>query len=97
MCARTTRLTAHHLIPKSEHPRFVRRGRPSAWLLGPGNIALLCRPCHTACHRAEPNARLADAYHTVALLLAHPKVAAWVAFAAGQRVGTAAHGLHNRR
>ena len=33
--------------------------------------------CHTAVHKAEPNAKLADGYHTIELIMGHPQVAAY--------------------
>ncbi len=83
-CQRRIVLTAHHLIPKSEHRR---RSEPRSFLMGSENLLMCCRPCHSMIHRAETNAVLAAEYHTAELLLQHPKVKAFAAWA-GQQSGS---------
>ncbi|KAI3398342.1 hypothetical protein diail_9434 [Diaporthe ilicicola] len=76
LCARVVRwgpgvlITKHHLYPREvtkKYPeRFTRAERNA--------VALLCRPCHDACHRAHSNRTLADYYYEVDLLRADPNI-----------------------
>lgn len=80
LCARIVRwgpgclITKHHLYPQEitkKHPdRYTQAEK--------GSIALLCRPCHDACHRAHSNKILADFYNQVDLLKADPNIQAHV-------------------
>ncbi len=84
ICARHILLTAHHMIPKSEHKR---RPESRAFLRGPENILMCCRPCHSQIHRAETNFTLAEEYSTRELIRAHPKIRAfarWVGRQSGK-------------
>lgn len=91
MCRRGTKVTDHHLIPRSEHSRYVKRGLTSAFLKGRENIAELCRPCHSTVHNYASNKALADKYDTTAKLLDEEPIAKWIEWVAGQ-----AHGVHRR-
>ncbi|GMI44819.1 hypothetical protein TrCOL_g6640 [Triparma columacea] len=96
MCERHMKLTFHHLIPKELHRKYIKKNRlPSNLTAEPGfkmgaflgNFgAYLCRPCHSAVHRCEPNRALAEEYNTIDRLLAHPKIGAWAAFNSKQKV-----------
>lgn len=96
MCERHMKLTFHHLIPKALHRKYIKKNRlPSNLTAEPGfkmgaflgNFgAYLCRPCHSAVHRCEPNRALAEEYNTIDRLLAHPKIGAWAAFNSKQKV-----------
>ena len=56
-------LTYHHLIPRSTHPRVLKRGwHPEADLQ---NVAWLCRACHSFVHRTIGNEELAREWFTV--------------------------------
>jgi 5-methylcytosine-specific restriction endonuclease McrA len=84
ICARHILLTAHHLIPKSEHKR---RPESRAFLRGPENILMCCRPCHSQIHRAETNFTLAQDYDTREKIRSHPKIRAfarWVGKQSGK-------------
>jgi hypothetical protein len=72
------RLTDHHLYPRSEHARLLKKGVPIALLTT--TLARICRPCHSAVHRVEDNRTLAADWHTVAALKTHPRLQKWVAF-----------------
>ncbi|KAJ0119707.1 proline-specific permease [Diaporthe amygdali] len=67
-------ITKHHLYPQQitkKYPdRFTEDQKKS--------IALLCRPCHDACHKAHTNRILADFYYQVELLKADPEIQAHV-------------------
>lgn len=67
---------AHHLIPKSKGGRYT---------------ADLHRICHRQLHALFTETELARSYHTVDALLAHPEVAAFVAW-----VRTKPPGFHER-
>lgn len=82
MCSRDcAELTIHHMIPRSEHTRYMRKGHSMARLKGPENFAMICRPCHNTVHRLASNKVLADTMYTVELINANPQVQRWVAFA----------------
>lgn len=80
LCARVVRwgpgclITKHHLYPQEitkKHPERYTQAEK-------GSIALLCRPCHDACHRAHSNRALAEFYNAVDLLKADPDIQAHV-------------------
>lgn len=60
---------AHHLVPKSRGGRYT---------------ADLHRICHRQLHALFTETELARHYHTVEALLAHPEVAAFVAWVRGK-------------
>lgn len=74
------------------HQRYKGRKGMSAQQLAAG--VWICRPCHSAVHRAEDNRALAESYNTLEALKAHPQVARFAEWARGQRVApvTAAGG-----
>lgn len=93
MCRRDAVLTIHHMIPRSEHTRYLHKGYSHAFLKGitnqgvseeATNIAMICRPCHNMVHRVATNKVLAETMHTVELILEHPNIATWVKYAAGR-------------
>jgi len=47
---------------------------------------MICRPCHSAVHRAETNATLGRSYCTLEALASHPSVAKFVAYARKQKL-----------
>lgn len=91
MCHRATKVTDHHLIPRSEHSRFVKRGYKMSFLKGRENIAEICRPCHNTVHRFASNKELADKYETTEKLLAEEPIQKWVEW-----VSTQSHGKHRK-
>lgn len=81
LCGRAgIEVTQHHLVPRMAHRQTrVRRkfGREERQ-----ETAALCRPCHRNVHNVLSEKELADHYHTLAKLAAHPEVAkftAWIA------------------
>lgn len=80
LCARVVRwgpgclITKHHLYPQEITKKY-----PDRYTLAQkGSLALLCRPCHDACHRAHSNRTLADFYNEVDLLKADPNIQAHI-------------------
>jgi len=98
LCNRDMPLTFHHLVPREEHQNYIGKLPPEPWaheriLSSPlsrldlsSHGAMICRPCHSAVHRAATNASLARTYCTVAALATHPSVAKFVAYARKQKV-----------
>lgn len=98
LCSRrSVRITAHHLIPRQVHAKYLNKGfaKEELW-----KTAALCRACHSAVHRTEDNSTLAEQYRSIAALRAHPALKRWAAYAAKLRRGTAwdhAVLVHQRR
>ncbi|NBS11159.1 MAG: hypothetical protein EBS77_00615 [Gammaproteobacteria bacterium] len=70
-------MTAHHLIPKTEHRRrwvIETYGRERCRT----DIAWLCAPCHRHLHRCISERDLAKHYPSIALLSEHPEIQAFV-------------------
>lgn len=70
---REVKLTRHHLIPRARHnkkrtQRHFSRGEMV------GEIAMLCRACHSQVHRTFDNHQLANHYHTVQRLKEHSEM-----------------------
>lgn len=80
LCARVVRwgpgclITKHHLYPQEITKKYADRYTPAQ----KHSLALLCRPCHDACHRAHDNRTLADFYYEVDLLKADPTIQAHI-------------------
>lgn len=80
LCARVVRwgpgclITKHHLYPQEITKKYPNRYTQAE----KKSIALLCRPCHDACHRAHSNRSLADFYNQVDLLKADPNIQAHI-------------------
>eukprot|EP00936_MAST-01D_sp_MAST-1D-sp1_P002802 g2802.t1 len=86
LCGRRMPISRHHLIPRKAHRRIrKRRGLTTEQL---NRTTPLCRPCHSAVHRAESNDSLADKYNTIEALRAHPKIASFARYASGQKAAT---------
>ncbi|KAI9743226.1 MAG: hypothetical protein M1818_003072 [Claussenomyces sp. TS43310] len=66
-------LTQHHLIPKFVHAKVLKRGWHAADQLG--NVACLCRACHSFVHSIASHEELARYCYTVDLLLQREDVA----------------------
>ena len=96
MCQRTLKLTRHHLIPRTTHSR-LRTKDPEHYTRELLNkVALVCRPCHSALHRAEDEMSLALNYSTVELLMEHPQIASFCAWMSSQK-SSALRGLRRKR
>lgn len=82
LCERVMPISHHHLIPKTTHGRMKKKGTPRADLL---RTLPLCRPCHSAVHRAESEDSLALEWNSLERLREHPKISRFVAWASGQK------------
>lgn len=67
-------ITKHHLYPQQITKKYPGRYTQAQ----KGSLALLCRPCHDACHKAHSNRILADFYNQVDLLKADPNIQAHI-------------------
>lgn len=80
LCARVVRwgpgclITKHHLYPQEVTKKYAGRYTDAQ----KHSIALLCRPCHDACHRTHSNRTLADFYYEVELLKVDPNIQAHI-------------------
>ena len=70
-CKREMKLSRHHLYPQM-HYKYIKKGFTKEFLNS--NTLSICRPCHSAVHRAEPNEKLASDYNTAESLMKHPKI-----------------------
>ncbi len=77
LCGREDDLTVHHLIPKSRHnkPRMLKRYDRKFMR---SHTALICAPCHKHLHKTLSEQEMAENYHEVELLAAHPAIAKFV-------------------
>ncbi|KAF6815603.1 YisB protein [Colletotrichum sojae] len=76
-------LTYHHLIPRMVHEKVVKRGWHREDELG--NVAWLCRLCHSFVHRFAGHEELARYYYTVELLLEQEEVVRFAQYASRVR------------
>jgi len=74
LCERPATLTEHHLLPRTEHALLIKRGLATLNDCRT-RIAMLCRPCHSAVHRAKTTRELATDFNTVDKLLEVEEVA----------------------
>uniref|UniRef100_M4B3N2 Tudor domain-containing protein n=1 Tax=Hyaloperonospora arabidopsidis (strain Emoy2) TaxID=559515 RepID=M4B3N2_HYAAE len=82
MCERPMNLTAHHVIPRVTHSKYLRKGYTKEFL---NTCILICRQCHSKIHSVEDNVTLAREYNTLDKIMQHPQIIAWVAFARKQK------------
>ncbi|CAI5737509.1 unnamed protein product [Hyaloperonospora brassicae] len=82
MCERPMNLTAHHVIPRVTHAKYLRKGYTKEFL---NTCIMICRQCHSKIHSVEDNATLAREYHTLEKIMQHPQIVAWVAYARKQK------------
>jgi hypothetical protein len=83
LCQRAANpLTRHHLIPRTVHrrPRTRRNFSRDQRL----TVVLLCRACHTQIHSLFTKPELARTYCSIEALAAHPEVAHFIDWVAGQ-------------
>ena len=83
LCARVTRLTFHHLIPRKMHRRPRFRKRHSREELNAG--VDLCPRCHRGVHRLHDEMTLASSLNTLEALREDEAVARHVAWVARQK------------
>ncbi|CEG36155.1 hypothetical protein F443_18872 [Plasmopara halstedii] len=82
MCERPTKLTAHHVIPRVTHAKYLRKGYTKEFL---NFCIMICRQCHSKIHAVEDNKTLAREYNTLEKIMQHPEIIAWVAYARKQK------------
>ncbi|CAM9465561.1 unnamed protein product [Ectocarpus sp. 8 AP-2014] len=82
LCERLMPLTRHHVMPKSTHKRYRKKGYSDAVL---NRTIAICRHCHSAVHRAHDALALAERFTTVEELLADETIGRFVAWARKQR------------
>ncbi|KAL3674214.1 hypothetical protein V7S43_000172 [Phytophthora oleae] len=82
MCERPMNLTAHHVIPRVTHSKYLRKGYTKEFL---NTCITICRQCHSKIHSTEDNKTLAREYNTLDKIMQHPKIIAWVAYARKQK------------
>ena len=68
-------LTYHHLIPKKVHAKVLKRGWHEESQLG--NVAWLCRACHSFVHKMAGNEELGREWFTVERVLGREDVRRW--------------------
>lgn len=71
-------LTYHHLIPKQVHAKVLKRGWHEESQLG--NVAWLCRACHSFVHKMAGNEELAREWFTIERVLEREDVRRWAAW-----------------
>jgi len=85
ICGRNCPLSYHHLIPRSTHTKVLRKKwHPPERL---NVVAWLCRSCHSAVHRSQPNEVLAKNYYTVDLIMTQEVMQRWAVWCGRQRYG----------
>ncbi|CAM9308181.1 unnamed protein product [Hapterophycus canaliculatus] len=82
LCERLMPLTRHHVMPKSTHKRYRKKGYTDAVL---NRTITICRPCHSAVHRTHDAATLAERFTTPEELLADETIGRFVSWARKQR------------
>ncbi|EEY63772.1 uncharacterized protein PITG_02258 [Phytophthora infestans T30-4] len=82
MCERPMNLTAHHVIPRVTHSKYLRQGYTKEFL---NTCIMICRQCHSKIHSVEDNKTLAREYNTLDKIMQHPEIIAWVAYARKQK------------
>jgi hypothetical protein len=84
---RETELTAHHLVPRSQHGRLTRIHDDFDIDAARQRVARLCPGCHRTVHAVLSDRELADAYASIEALRRHPEIARFVAWARRQQPG----------
>ncbi len=86
LCARTTRLTRHHLIPQTRHKNKKNKKTFSREEVKT-RIALLCPPCHSNVHATFDEKELEAVYNTVERLAADPRIERFTRWVQKQQPG----------
>ena len=82
MCQRPMPLTKHHLIPRTTHKKYRKKGLTQEFL----NTCIdICRPCHSALHRLIDEKTLGRDFNTLEAIMAHEGVQKWVNYASKQK------------
>jgi hypothetical protein len=82
MCERPMNLTAHHVIPRVTHAKYLKMGYTREFL---NTCIMICRQCHSKVHAVEDEKTLARNYNTLDKIVAHPEIARWIAYAKKQK------------
>ncbi|TYZ61790.1 hypothetical protein PybrP1_004788 [[Pythium] brassicae (nom. inval.)] len=82
MCERPMNLTAHHLIPRTTHAQYRKKGYTKEFL---NTCVMICRQCHSKIHSVEDERTLARDFSTLEKIMAHPEIVRWVAYASKQK------------
>lgn len=82
ICEREVKLTRHHVYPREEHKRLMKRKGMAKKLLS--TTIGICSMCHQTVHRFFSNEELADSYFSVDLLLDNAKFYKYAAWASKQ-------------
>lgn len=85
MCDNICLLTRHHLIPRTVHPIYLKRGLTKGFL---STCVDICRKCHSAVHRLYSEPVLAESYNTLEKLLADPSIQKWISYARTNKKST---------
>jgi hypothetical protein len=96
LCGRqVSRLTRHHLVPRSRSRRVEARSTESR---PTDQTVELCSPCHKMVHATISETDLAKHYHTIDALLEHQQIARFVDWVRHQPDGhVAVHRPRTRR
>lgn len=82
MCERPMNLTAHHLIPRTMHAKYAKKGYSSEFL---NTCIMICRQCHSKIHSTEDEKTLAREYNTLETIMQHPDIIRYVGYARKQK------------
>jgi len=93
LCQRMLPMTFHHLIPRETHKKWLKKNKlPGNIVDGECSVNFLssygieiCRGCHSFIHSSETNKTLAEEVNTKELILAHPRMSNWIAYASKQK------------
>lgn len=86
LCGRKgAELTRHHLVPRARHRQGRTRRKHDREARH--ETVDLCRPCHGNLHAHLSEKELADSYHTLEALRAHPEVARFSRWIRGKPAG----------
>ena len=83
LCEREMPISLHHLVPLTLHARIKKKGGTDQTDLD--RTVALCRPCHSAVHKAEDDATLAESYNTLDALRGHPEIARFAEWASKEK------------
>ena len=89
LCHRETKLTAHHLVPRSTHTYFLTHPHLLPFTTDKMGlrtlVAMVCRPCHSTIHATCDNRSLGRDYHSVQALMTLPNISKFVQWNSRQK------------
>ncbi len=84
LCGRSVReLTAHHLVPRSQHRRIAKRTGRTVEELRADTVDL-CQPCHRMVHKTLTEKELASDWQSIDKLRQHPQLQTFVEWVSKQ-------------